>query len=140
MDQRRGRVLVVDDEPRMARVLRRALAPEHDVIALTSAAEALAVVAAGEGFDLILCDLVMPGMDGMVFYERVRSIAPGLTEHFVIMTGGAFTLRAKAFLNAVAVPRLDKPFALDELRRVVREHLGRRFLPEAARRRKEGEP
>ena len=123
MELRRARVLVVDDEPKLGRVIARILAPEHDVIALTSAQEALDRITAGEGFDLILCDLAMPGVDGIELYERVSSIAPALVERIVMMTGGAFTERTAAFLDRPCIRRLDKPFEPEHLRRLVRERV-----------------
>ena len=122
MDQGRARILVIDDDPKMGSVLRRALLPEHDVVVLTSAQEALDLVADGESFDLILCDLMLPGVDGVAFHERLGVLAPEMTGGFVIMTGGAVTQRGQALLARGDVPRLEKPFGIEELRRVVREH------------------
>src|SRR5262249_31119297 len=65
---RRGRVLVVDDEPLIGSGLRMALA-EHDVVTTTNPAEALAWIHDGRRFDVILCDLMMPVMSGMDLYE-----------------------------------------------------------------------
>ena len=129
MEPVRARVLVVDDEPKLGRVIARILAPEQDVIALTSAEEALDRISAGEVFDLILCDLVMPGVDGVELYERVGSIAPALVERIVMMTGGAFTQRTVAFLDRPGMPRLDKPFEAAHLRHLVRERLRRSTDP-----------
>src|SRR4051812_30285187 len=99
MNRQRARVLVVDDEPKLGNVVARTLAPEHDVLVLTSAQEALARITVGERFDLILCDLFMPHVDGVEFYERVQLVAPELVERIVIMTGGAFSERTVAFLD-----------------------------------------
>ena len=121
MQPQRARVLVVDDEAKLGKVIARTLAPEHDVLVLTSAQEALDRIVAGERFDLILSDLCMPGVDGMAFYERVRSVAPELVEHIIIMTGGAFTERTVAFLDRTRIPRLEKPFEPGDLRRLMRE-------------------
>ena len=57
---RRARVLVVDDEELVGRVIRRALSVAHDVTVTTSAAQALAALDAGPPFDLILCDVMLP--------------------------------------------------------------------------------
>ncbi len=124
-DRQRARLLVVDDDAKLANVIRRTLSPEHDVVALTSGEEALGRIAAGESFDLILCDLLMPGVDGVAFYERLDSVAPAMRRRVMMMTGGAFTLRTLSFLEEVAVPRLEKPFDITTLRRVVNALLGR---------------
>jgi CheY-like chemotaxis protein len=125
MDGKRARILVLDDEPKLAHAIRRTLAPEYDVLVLTSASEALDRIADGEGFDLIVCDLSMPTMDGVAFFERVASFAPKLAERIIIMTGGAFTERTTRFLARTSVLRLEKPFEPAHLRRVVQEQLER---------------
>ena len=86
MDER-THVLVIDDDELLARLLARALGREHEVTVVTSVREALARVEAGERFDLILCDLMLPGLSGMDFYERVGVVAPELVERISIMTG-----------------------------------------------------
>jgi CheY-like chemotaxis protein len=123
VEPKRTRILVVDDEPKLGAVIAHILAPEHDVLVLTSAQEALDRIAGGEHFDLILCDLFMPHVDGVRFHECVSSIAPALVERIVIMTAGAFTQRTVAFLDRPSVCRLDKPFEPAQLRRLVRERL-----------------
>jgi CheY-like chemotaxis protein len=125
MEPRRARVLVIDDEPKLGHVIARTLAPEYDVLVLTRAQEALDRICAGQRFELILCDLAMPGVDGTAFYERIRSVAPDLAERIVIMTGGAFLPRTEAFLDRTRVPRVEKPFDAAQLRRLVQEQLRR---------------
>jgi CheY-like chemotaxis protein len=125
MEPKRARILVVDDEPKLGHAIRRTLASEHDVLVLTSAVEALDRMANGEVFDLIVCDLSMPTMDGVTFFERAGSFAPELAERIIIMTGGAFTQRTTQFLTRTSVPRLEKPFEPAHLRRVVQEQLER---------------
>jgi PAS domain S-box-containing protein len=117
---RRGRVLVVDDEPGICAALRRVLASEHDVVALTSAREARDRIARGERFDVILTDLMMPGMSGMELHTAVAEIAKDQAERMVLLTGGAFTPGAEEFLNKVPNARVDKPFDPASLRALVR--------------------
>jgi PAS domain S-box-containing protein len=124
---RRARVLVVDDEPPIANTMRELLELEHDVVAATSAREALALVGAGADFDVIFCDLMMPGLSGVDLYERLRALRPGIERKIVLMTGGAFTSRATAFLASVDNRRIEKPFSLDLVERIVRE-----MAPDAA--------
>jgi signal transduction histidine kinase len=119
----RGRILVVDDEPIVCFSLERLLSTEGEVVALTSARQALAAVRSGERFDVILCDLMMPEMDAPVLYDEVRSIEPAQAERMVFVTGGAFTVRAREFLESVPNPRLGKPFDVDALVELVRSRL-----------------
>jgi PAS domain S-box-containing protein len=115
----RARVLVVDDEPLVADMLRRTLADGHDVTVATDARTALDFVLSGAEFDLIFCDLLMPRMSGMDLYTALRAERPGVEDRIVFMTGGAFTERAAAFLATVPNRKMSKPFDLDELERVV---------------------
>jgi two-component system NtrC family sensor kinase len=120
---RRGRILVVDDEPLIGRVIGTALKSEHDIVAVSHAADALALLEQGHEFDVVLCDLVMPDISGPEFYAKVKASWPALAARLVFMTGGAFTPRTVEFMKCVPTSVLCKPFALDELRRVVRDHV-----------------
>lgn len=121
LGETRARVLVIDDEIQIANTLRELLSVEHDVTAATSGAEALAAMQAGHNFEVIFCDLMMPGMGGIEVYERIRAEYPGLERRIVFMTGGAFTTIAAEFLASVENRRLEKPFSLGLIERIVRE-------------------
>jgi signal transduction histidine kinase/CheY-like chemotaxis protein len=117
---RRGRVLVVDDEPAIAEGISRLLRSEHDVVTLTSAREARDLIAGGERFDVIISDLMMPGMTGMELHAALLSLAPEQAERMVVLTGGAFTSSARQFLDAVPNLRVEKPMDAVNLRAIVR--------------------
>jgi signal transduction histidine kinase len=117
---RRGSILVVDDEEAMLRVVRRVLQADHDVATTTSATEALARVAGGERFDVVLCDLMMPQMTGMDLHVEMMTCAPEQAGRMVFLTGGAFTPEARAFLERVSNPQIQKPFETAVLRSFVR--------------------
>jgi PAS domain S-box-containing protein len=106
---RRGRILIVDDEPRLAQSMRLLLAPNHDVVTTTRGSEALEWMAAGQRFDLVVCDLQMPGTTGMDIYARLREQAPEMARRLVFMSGGAFTPDASAFIRSVPNRVLEKP-------------------------------
>jgi len=118
---RNGHILVVDDEPLVGRLVERALVRDHHVTVVTAGRAALERLTAGERFDLILCDLMMPEMTGMDLFDRVTELAPDQAERMVFLTGGAFTRRARDFLRER--PFLEKPFDLSALEAVVRERL-----------------
>jgi two-component system cell cycle sensor histidine kinase/response regulator CckA len=118
---RRRQVLVVDDELAVANMLSRLLSDEHDVEVRTTGQEALELLLGERKFDVVMCDLLMPGMSGMALYEQLRAARPGLERRLVFMTGGAFTHRAAEFLNTVDNPRVEKPFDVRKVRRLVRE-------------------
>jgi PAS domain S-box-containing protein len=119
----RGRVLVVDDEPLVAEMVRRALSDAHDVTIATDAQVALDYALSGTTFDVIFCDLLMPRMSGMDLYDALHARRPGVEKKIVFMTGGAFTERAAEFLTNVPNVKLSKPFDLNELERVVSKAL-----------------
>ena len=112
---RRARVLVVDDEPLLRAALLRLLTPAHDATAVASAKDALTLLAKGERYDVLLCDLMMPGMTGEDLHEELKKLAPALAAHTIFLTGGAFSGRAADFLQRIPNPRLEKPFHPDEL-------------------------
>jgi PAS domain S-box-containing protein len=120
---RRGRILVVDDEPMIGMAIRRTLQREHEVVTLTSAREAQERLTGGEHFDVILCDLMMPEMSGMELHQALASHSPGLAGRMVFLTGGAFTASARAFLDLVPNPRVEKPFSSQALRGLVQSLL-----------------
>jgi CheY-like chemotaxis protein len=117
----RARVLVVDDEIPIANTMRDLLGAQHDVTAATSGRDALAAVTSDHDFDVIFCDLMMPGMSGIELYEAIREWRPALARRIVFMTGGAFTARAAEFLASTENRRIEKPFNLGLIERIVRE-------------------
>ena len=130
--QTRGRILIVDDEMTVARTLRALLQTEHDVTLTSSGAEALTAIAhaSGAGFDVIMCDLMMPGMSGMELYERIRKQHAGLETRIVFMTGGVSMARARDFLATSANLTFEKPFDFDRLRRTLRRLVAQRAIIE----------
>jgi two-component system cell cycle sensor histidine kinase/response regulator CckA len=110
--------MVVDDEPMVARAIARTLSA-HEVTVLQSGAAALARLRQAPGYDVILCDLMMPDLNGMDLHERLLLEAPCACERLVFMTGGAFTPQAREFLERVPNPRVDKPFEPAALRALV---------------------
>jgi signal transduction histidine kinase len=112
-------ILVVDDEPVIARLIQKALG-QHDVTTASDGREAVALM--GEkAFDVILCDLIMPEMTGMDVYRAALQRATPMNDRIVFMTGGAFTQRARDFLESVPNMRIEKPFDLGHLERTIYE-------------------
>ncbi len=120
---RRGRVLVVDDEPTLGRLVEAILSSQHEVTVAGGAQEALASILAGERYDVILCDLMMPEKTGVDLYEDLLAQAPDQARRMVFMTGGAFTPKARAFLDGIPNPTVEKPFNSARLRSLVSERL-----------------
>jgi len=130
--QKRGQILIVDDEISVSRTLRALLQNEHDVVLTGDGAQALTAIAEGPsaGFDVIMCDLMMPGMSGMELYERIRQEHPGLESRIVFMTGGVSMDRAREFLATTINLTFEKPFDFDRLRRTLRRLVAQRLPAE----------
>ena len=116
---RRGRILVIDDELAVTDSIKRVLGKDHDVTIALRAADALTLLAGADEFDLVLCDVMMPEMGGLELYAKISEVRPELLPRLAFMTGGAFTARARAFLESVPNARLSKPFDLTALREFV---------------------
>ena len=99
------------------------LSAEHDVELAASAGDALARVRAGQPFDVIVCDLMMPQMTGMDLHAELLRLSPELAARVVFITGGAFTAGARAFLDAVPNHRIEKPFGAQQLRAVINDRI-----------------
>jgi len=110
-------ILVVDDEPLIGEGIRRALRGHHVEVA-RGGREAIERCENGD-FDLVLCDVMMPDLSGMEVYGKIRSTKPEFEAKFVFMTGGAFTPKARDFLDKVQAEHIEKPFSLRELRTLV---------------------
>jgi CheY-like chemotaxis protein len=120
----RRRVLVLDDELLVRRSIARMLAREHDVTAVGSGAEALERLAGGERYDAILCDLMMPELDGVAVYQALRNRWPEQLSRLAFITGGAFSDRAERFLAEHPVRLLQKPLDGQALRGLVTDLAG----------------
>jgi two-component system, cell cycle sensor histidine kinase and response regulator CckA len=116
------RILAIDDDDGVARVLRRVF-KDHQLDVRSSAQLAWDDfgVAGLAGFDVILCDLMMPGMTGVELFERVTRDQPVLASRFVFFTGGAFTPTSRAFVESGDHTILTKPFDVAQLKRVALE-------------------
>jgi PAS domain S-box-containing protein len=121
---RRGRILLVDDDPEVLGAIARTLSARHDVIPVLRAREALARIAAGDSFDLVISDVMMPEMTGMELYEALEEIAPHHARSMIFLSGGAFTPRARAFITRVDNLCFDKPFDRQSLLTLVDRFVG----------------
>jgi len=131
---RRGNILVVDDDKLVAKVMLRVLGNEHDVTVVASGREALEHLSSAERVDLILCDLMMPDMTGMALHEHLARARPVDADKMIFLTGGAFTSDARDFLDRIAKDKwLEKPFNPETVRRAVQRALALAEAPTDAR-------
>ncbi|MFK7992372.1 MAG: ATP-binding protein [Sandaracinaceae bacterium] len=111
------RILVIDDDPGMVRAYRRMLRNRAAVV-VESGGEALALLEEDPEFDVIVCDLMMPDVDGPAVHRALAERAPHLAARMVFCTGGAFTPRMRAFVAAIDNEVLDKPLRPADLDRL----------------------
>jgi len=120
--ERRGRLLIVDDEEMVLSAVARIL-NDHEVVCTAHAREALERLKADDRFDIIFCDLMMPSMTGIEFYEELLRLRPELALRIVFLTGGAVTSKTAEFLQVVPNRRVQKPFEVRNLRAMVQQIL-----------------
>jgi CheY-like chemotaxis protein len=111
----RGRILVIDDEHLLRRAFARSLESEHDVVLAASGEQAREIVLRDPDFDVVLCDLMMPGMTGMDWYKWLSSHDRGLAARVIFVTGGAVTQKAREFLAHHDHAVVSKPFEPREI-------------------------
>ena len=121
---RSANVLVIDDEVAISRALARLLSADHEVEVINRSPEALSRLSAGPAPQVVLCDLMMPELNGVELYEQACAARPELRDRFVFVTGGAFTEETSAFLAQTRTPVVGKPFNADELRAAIASRLG----------------
>ncbi len=114
------RVLVVEDEPTVARLIADVLEEEgFGVDVLLDGRDALQR-AAGRRYDLAICDLKMPGLDGQHFYQALARMNSPLREHVIFVTGDSLASPALEFLERNNLTYVSKPFHVEELIQAVR--------------------
>ena len=102
-------VLVVDDEESVRRALRKILERGGmSVVEAGSAADALALVAAGSGTDVVVSDVLMPEMSGLAFYDELIRRAPGLSRRVIFLTGAARDPAIVSPIEQRGVPLISK--------------------------------
>ena len=113
------RVLVVDDEPDVAGVLVDLLRAEHEQVEAVADGRAALEKIVGAAYDLILCDVRMPGLDGPELYRALRLLHPELLPRFVFLTGDTLNPESREFVQQTGAPCVSKPFDFDEVYRVI---------------------
>ena len=120
------RVLVVDDDYDLAQLLREVLTFDNcEVEIATNGMEAMDILRAGE-FDAVICDLMMPRLDGEALYNDVVREYPFLASRFVFVTGQASRKAGFSdFVSRTGNHLIEKPFDLPAFRAAVQETVER---------------
>ena len=119
-------VLIVEDEPKMRRLLELNLGEEGWTILSAGDAETGLKILDREGIDLVLCDIKLPGMGGMEFLQAVRRANAEIP--VVLMTAYGSVEMAVEAMKSGASDYVLKPFSLDEIKLIVRKELDVRRL------------
>ncbi len=106
----RAKVLAIDDEPAILRAYQRILEPDFDVSVCANPEEALELLLT-QTFDVVLCDVVMPEVDGIALFDRARSRMQSALPRFVFCTGGVIDTELSSRLKERAVETLEKPLS-----------------------------
>jgi signal transduction histidine kinase/FixJ family two-component response regulator len=113
------RILVVEDEPTVAQLIADVMRDEgHFVETVLDSREALARIAQ-QAFQLVICDLRMPHLDGQAFYRALVQAESPLKDHIVIVTGDTLAPHTQEFLDRSHLPYVAKPFLVEELKLAV---------------------
>jgi signal transduction histidine kinase/BarA-like signal transduction histidine kinase len=117
------RVLVIEDEPALASAVAEALADAGFVVECAADGEQGLAAVARNSYDLVVCDLKMPRLDGMQFYRAMAAATPALVRRVIFVTGAVAGTDAERFLEETGCRWLAKPFRLGELLRAARDAL-----------------
>src|SRR5215831_7096750 len=119
----KAKILLVDDEPGMLRYIKTLLEVEdHQVATASTGEEALEIVQKGMSPDLVLLDLLMPGIDGLETLENLRKLRPGMK--VVMLSCVSDTKKVVQAIRLGATDYITKPFQKAELDNVIDQCLG----------------
>jgi len=121
----RPRVMIVDDDVRVARAFERVLRRDYELTLASCGADALAAIAAGTWYDAIVTDVMMPNMTGLELFDRIESLAPEQAARVIFLTGGSFTAQSQSRLETSGNLQLQKPVTGQELRACIAKVVAR---------------
>ena len=117
-----ARILLADDDGAVRELIARGLNTDgHDVVIAEDGTEALEQIRSGSGFDLLISDVEMPGLDGISLVEAGRAAQPAL--RVLMVSGFAEQLQRADGIDGARVQTLLKPFALADIRAAVKAAL-----------------
>jgi signal transduction histidine kinase/CheY-like chemotaxis protein len=119
-ESRAPRVLVLEDEPTVGGLIADVLRDEGMRVDVLRDGESALERAEHEEYDLVICDLKMPGMDGQKFFQSLGMRRNSLQGHVLFVTGDVVAPRTQEFLERHRLPYVAKPFRVEELSRAVR--------------------
>jgi CheY-like chemotaxis protein len=117
-------VLVIEDEPALATAVAEGLTDSGFVVTRAADGEEGLARLREQTFDVIVCDLRMPRLDGPAFYRAIAANSPALARRVIFVTGDVAGTEAERFLDESGCRWLPKPFRLADLLRAARDVMG----------------
>ena len=115
--------LLVDDDSQMIDILSKYLTAEGCYTEKALDGKLALEKMNNTPFDFILCDVNMPGMDGVTFYQQLKGIGSPYLDKVIFITGGTMDHEIQEFLKSINNPLLDKPFGLNDVKEAIQRLL-----------------
>ncbi len=113
------KILIIDDENNIVSFMKRFLEHEGASVNAETDAESAKEDITGNKYDVILCDIRMPGTDGISFYEWIEANHPEQKKGFVFATGDSVNPQTREYIKTSGCPVLHKPFVQKEILEVI---------------------
>jgi CheY-like chemotaxis protein len=118
-----GTILVIDDEPSVVRALAGLLRRDGYLVGTVSNGRHALAQLQERPYDVILCDLYMPDLDGPAFYALLVCQYPALRQRVIFLTGDTRDEASRTFLTQSGRPWLRKPSPITTIRRAIQDVL-----------------
>jgi two-component system sensor histidine kinase/response regulator len=118
-DSNNKNVLVIEDEPIIARVCSRILKMDGYSTDIADNGEIAMEMVRKREYDIYICDIKMPGMSGIEFYNLIKEQYPERINRLIMITGDLLSSDTREFLRDINIPYILKPFTPDELREAI---------------------
>jgi CheY-like chemotaxis protein len=116
-------VLVVEDEPGIAKLCVRTLTGEGFQVDIAINGEVGLAMWRKKSYDLCISDIMTPYMNGIELYQHLQKENPDAAARFIFTTGNLLNAEIKTFLDKTGRPLLPKPFSPENLREIVKEFM-----------------
>jgi DNA-binding response OmpR family regulator len=117
-------VLIIDDDRAVRHALGKSLERAGYVVETVASAAAAASALQRHSYRTIVCDIRMPFLDGVSFYDELKDVNPQAANRVVFVTAFADEPTIRTFLERIDRPVVEKPFEMEELLAVVKESRG----------------
>lgn len=113
------RALVVDDEELVGQIICRVLEQVGYLVDYAEDGDEALGLSRNQQYDIVVCDILMPRINGMALYEIWRDEAPAVAARTIFVTGDSLGSETSDFIARSGCPCIFKPFKLNDLARVI---------------------